>query len=72
MTRYMNPEVDLPEWVEASPEDPCPVCGAIDGCKVSEDRTFACCMNVIYDPLGAYSEWPVVTGGWLHRLHMVE
>ena len=65
MARYMSPETDAPEWVEVSPDDPCPVCDAVDGCKVCEDRTFACCMNVI-------CEWPVITGGWLHRLHVVE
>jgi len=65
MARFTSPESDVPEWVESSPGDPCPVCGAQDGCKVCEDRSFACCLNVI-------GERPVVTGGWLHRLHMVK
>jgi hypothetical protein len=65
MTRYRSAEVDAPEWLKASPKDPCPVCGATDGCKMCEDRTFACCMTVI-------CEWPVLTGGWLHRLDVVE
>jgi hypothetical protein len=54
-------EVDEVEWFVASPSRPCPVCQAISGCCIRADGEFACCMRTVCD-------WPVVTGGWLHRL----
>lgn len=60
MSRYTSVVVEM-EWLEVSRQLPCPVCRATRDCKVSTDRAFACCLNTV-------CEWPVVTGGWLHRL----
>jgi hypothetical protein len=49
------------EWFVVSPPRPCPVCRATSGCSIRADGEFACCMRTV-------CEWPVVTGGWLHRL----
>lgn len=54
-------EIDEPEWVGASPQRPCPVCAATDGCRTMASDDFVCCLRIVCD-------WPVVTGGWLHRL----
>ncbi|HEV8633814.1 MAG TPA: universal stress protein [Chloroflexota bacterium] len=50
-----------PLWVEASPLQPCVVCGADRGCLRSEDGQFAVCLNI-------GSLWPITPGGWLHQL----
>ena len=52
---------DTPAWTEASAQRPCPVCRAERGCSVIEGGEFARCMH-------ATSRWPVLGGGWLHRL----
>jgi hypothetical protein len=49
-----------PPWVEASTGEPCPSCGAADGCAILEDGEFVRCLAVP-------SRWPVAQGGWLHR-----
>jgi hypothetical protein len=61
MLRNAYPTVDVPDWVEASTTRPCPVCGGTDGCSILEDGEFVRCLEVVCD-------WPVVTGGWLHRV----
>jgi hypothetical protein len=61
VSRYASPVVDVPEWMEVSTEEPCPICGSDSQCKVLEDGEFACCVKTVCD-------WPVLTGGWLHRL----
>jgi hypothetical protein len=61
MPRYAHAAVDVPEWVETSPVRPCPVCGGTSQCSIHEDGEFARCLEVICD-------WPVLTGGWLHRI----
>ena len=48
------------EWLAVSRGQPCPICGAQTGCSVAPDEEFVCCMS-------SPSEWPVITGGWLHR-----
>jgi hypothetical protein len=53
--------VDVVEWVSVSAESACPVCGATSGCRVSVGGEFACCLRTV-------CEWPMVSGGWLHRL----
>lgn len=52
---------ETPFWTEASGERPCPVCRAVRGCSVIEGGEFARCLH-------ATSQWPVLGGGWLHRL----
>jgi hypothetical protein len=48
-------------WVEVGPGRPCPRCGAVQGCAVSEDGRFAWCRLVV-------SAHPVDGAGWLHPL----
>ena len=63
MSRYST-FVDELQWLEVSPAEPCVVCGAISECTVLESREFARCSQTV-------SEWPVLDGGWLHRLDAV-
>ena len=62
MSRYASPVIDAPEWVTVSADHPCPVCGATSECGVLEAGEFARCLNTV-------CEWPVLNGGWLHRLN---
>jgi hypothetical protein len=64
MLRNRKAVVDASEWVNATMEWPCRICGATDGCSSLADDTFARCLE---QP----SEWPLVVGGWLHRLELV-
>jgi hypothetical protein len=50
-------------WSPVSAEHPCPVCGAPTGCATAPFRGGLAvdCRNVV-------SAWPMVDGGWLHRL----
>ena len=50
-----------PHWCEVSVSAPCPCCGAAAGCDLLEDGEFVRCRMVT-------SRWPVLGGGWLHRL----
>jgi hypothetical protein len=50
------------EWIQVSPTRPCKVCGAQKGCRAT-DEEFACCAS-------RPSEWPLTTGGWLHRIEL--
>jgi hypothetical protein len=61
MVRYAGAPADPPVWVEVSLVQPCPICGGTSRCAVHEDGEFARCLKIICD-------WPLVTGGWLHRL----
>jgi hypothetical protein len=61
MSRYAEASVDVLEWVEVSSTQPCPICGGVSRCAVYGDDEFVRCLEVVCD-------WPVVTGGWLHRL----
>ena len=61
MVRYAGAPADPPVWVEVSLVQPCPICGGTSRCAVHEDGEFARCLEIICD-------WPLVTGGWLHRL----
>jgi hypothetical protein len=56
-----DPGAATPTWTEASVRRPCPVCGAPGACAVIEGDEFARCMHT-------QSRWPVLGGGWLHRL----
>ena len=62
MVRFAGAPTDLPAWVEVSSVQPCPICGGTSQCAVHEDGEFARCLEVVCD-------WPLVTGGWLHRLN---
>jgi hypothetical protein len=53
--------LDAPEWVDVSFDCPCRICGAVQGCTSMSDDDFARCLE---QP----SDWPLVTGGWLHRV----
>jgi hypothetical protein len=46
-------------WIEATPDRPCPRCGATAGCAVSDDRRFVWCRLVV-------SAHPLDGAGWLH------
>ena len=62
MSRRMSAVVEVPEWESVTREQPCPICGAPAGCEVlAEEQVFVRC-------LATASEWPVLGGGWLHRL----
>jgi len=65
MSRYAHAAVDVPEWIEVSPARPCPICGGTSRCSIHEEGEFARCLKVVCD-------WPVLTGGWLHRIEMRE
>jgi hypothetical protein len=53
---------DLP-WSPVSAEHPCPVCRAPDGCATAPFRG-----GLAVDCRKVVSAWPMVDGGWLHRL----
>ena len=61
MSRYGNAVANVGGWIEVSVVEPCPACGGVNECSVHEDGEFARCLNVVCD-------WPVVSGGWLHRI----
>ena len=46
-----------------SSAEPCSMCGGTSRCAVQEDGEFGRCFEVV-------SDWPVATGGWLHRLEV--
>lgn len=49
------------EWSSVSARKPCPVCAGVDACHWEVDGSFARCAR---NP----SDWPIVGGGWLHRI----
>jgi hypothetical protein len=49
-----------PGWEAVNGKCPCPVCGSDSGCRLHADEAFVACENT-------RSEWPLTTGGWLHR-----
>lgn len=49
------------EWDLVTHKRPCTVCGARDRCRSRSDGEFACCAS-------RPSEWPLTTGGWVHRV----
>ena len=61
MFRSFVPATEASEWMEVSDSRPCPVCQATSNCTVQSNGEFACCTRIVCD-------WPVNTGGWLHRL----
>ena len=61
MSRYAEASVDMPEWDEVSSMQPCPICSGSSQCAVHQDGEFVRCLTVVCD-------WPVATGGWLHRI----
>jgi hypothetical protein len=61
MVRYAATSEYVPVWVEVSSAEPCSICGGTSACGVHEDGEFGRCVKVV-------SDWPFVTGGWLHRL----
>jgi hypothetical protein len=61
MARYGRAVVDEAEWIDVCPAQPCAVCGGLDGCRSMRSDDFAWCQVHA-------SEWPLVVGGWLHRI----
>ena len=61
MARYSPAVLDASDWIDASSAHPCPICYGIGGCSTLRDTGFARCEE---QP----SEWPLVVGGWLHRI----
>ena len=55
-------EGDL-RWTSVSVGQRCPVCGAPGGCGVAPFRG-----GVAVDCRSTVSAWPMIQGGWLHRL----
>jgi hypothetical protein len=49
-----------PGWESVTGKCRCPVCGSDAGCRLHADEAFVACENTP-------SEWPLTTGGWLHR-----
>ena len=52
------------EWTFVSAKRPCTVCGGHHGCRRGFAGEFACCTSV-------FSEWPLMAGGWIHRLELL-
>lgn len=65
MTRHAPSSSDDGDWAIVSARQPCTVCGSAEGCRVGYDKEFACCSR-------RPSQWPVTTGGWIHRLEAIE
>ena len=64
VSRYPTTIVDELQWIEVSLAEPCPICDACSDCTRLQTGEFAHCTRTV-------SEWPVLDGGWLHRLeHM--
>ena len=61
MTWHAAMSVGVPAWVDVSSAEPCSICGGTTTCSVHEDGEFGRCLEVV-------SDWPIVTGGWLHRI----
>jgi hypothetical protein len=59
-TRPVNP-AETPAWETVSADQPCPVCGATEGCAAASAEGLACCRSTV-------SVHPVTGGGWLHVL----
>ena len=53
------------DWSATSSIEPCPVCGAAEGCRRHTQQAFVSCLRTV-------SEWPLTTGAWLHRLMSTE
>jgi hypothetical protein len=49
-----------PAWESVSSKMPCPICGGESDCRLHAEELFVHCTKVL-------SEWPLTTGGWLHR-----
>jgi len=49
------------EWLVVSSRRPCSVCGGADTCHRASEGGFARCVR-------RPSDWPIVGGGWVHRL----
>lgn len=49
------------EWSTVSARRPCSICAGIDACHRETDGAFARCTR-------SPSDWPIVGGGWLHRI----
>jgi hypothetical protein len=63
MARYGSAVVVASEWIDVSPDQPCSVCGGVEACAAMRDEAFARCME-------QQSEWPLIVGGWLHRVQV--
>lgn len=61
MARRSPKVVDQIDWIDVCSEQPCAVCGGVEDCRSMGDNQFVWCQ---IQP----SEWPLVTGGWLHRI----
>jgi len=55
-----GPAVDV-EWTLVSAKAPCIICSGENGCRRGFGNEFACCTQVA-------SEWPLSSGGWVHRV----
>ncbi len=51
------------DWTPVSAKHPCSICGGHDGCRRGFGDAFACCVRTA-------SDWPLTTGGWVHRLEL--
>jgi hypothetical protein len=60
MTKTWLSSMVEPIWETVTRKDPCPVCAAESDCQIHGEEAFVACRNVC-------SEWPLTTGGWLHR-----
>lgn len=49
------------DWSTVSARMPCPICAGVDACHRDADGCFARCSR-------SPSDWPIVGGGWLHRI----
>ena len=60
MIRAPNSDTSDSCWESVSSKLPCPVCGADTGCRLHSEEPFVLCAQTP-------SDWPLTTGGWLHR-----
>ncbi len=63
MSRYGSVALDASEGIDASLAHPCLICYRMIGCSTLRDEDFARCVEWP-------SEWPLVAGGWLHRIEI--
>ena len=63
MVRIGPPVNTAAEWIDATPHHPCPICYGVEGCSTLRDAGYARCVEWP-------SEWPLVAGGWLHRIEI--
>jgi hypothetical protein len=61
MPNHAEESVSDGDWTSVSAKYPCSICGGCNRCGRSSGDEFASCVRTA-------SDWPLTTGGWVHRL----